>query len=98
MALLAWAQEVWSSNLHAPTNFLWLNDLQRANFGAAALWCNLGTIRKICGEKSLPNIAQAIGNIERESGPPACQVGGPEFGRRCRVSRRFPFVNSHATD
>jgi hypothetical protein len=27
-------------------------------------------------------------SIDRRSGPPASQVGGPEFGRTCLVSRR----------
>lgn len=43
---LPWAQEAWSSNLHAPTNIFGDNDLQNDNFGTAALWCNLGTMRK----------------------------------------------------
>jgi hypothetical protein len=31
-ARLAWAQEFWSSNLHAPTKSLSLNGLQKAEF------------------------------------------------------------------
>jgi hypothetical protein len=44
---LTWAQEVWSSNLHAPTKSFSIRKLRNPNFGTAALWCNVGTIRKI---------------------------------------------------
>ena len=46
IARLAWAQEASGSNPDAPTNIFGDNDLQKGNLGIAALWCNLGTIRK----------------------------------------------------
>ena len=54
---LTWAQEVWSSNLHAPTKSFSITNLQKPNFGTAALWCNLGTTRKSHAEKSHANFA-----------------------------------------
>jgi hypothetical protein len=56
-ARLPWAQEAPGSNPGAPTKSFQINDLQTGNFGTAALWCNLGTIRKIRAEKSHANFA-----------------------------------------
>ncbi len=52
---LTWAQEVRGSNARAATNIFADNNLQKGNFGTAALWCNLGTMRKIHAEKSHAN-------------------------------------------
>ncbi len=50
-ARLPWAQEVRGSNPRPPTNIFGDNDLQNGNFGTGALWCNLGTMRKMRAEK-----------------------------------------------
>jgi hypothetical protein len=54
---LTWAQEVPSSNLGAPTKSLQLSELEEVDFGGAALWCNLGTTRKIREVKRRRDIA-----------------------------------------
>jgi hypothetical protein len=52
---LPWAQEVWSSNLHAPTKSFSIRKLQKPDFDTAALWCNLGTMVKIPEAKQCAN-------------------------------------------
>jgi hypothetical protein len=55
--VLPWAQEVWSSNLHAPIKTPYVNGLQTRNFDAAAFCCKLGTRRKFRDQKSRSHIA-----------------------------------------
>jgi hypothetical protein len=57
IARLAWAQEARGSNPRAPTKSFSIRNLQKSDFSAAALWCNLGTIRKIPKGKQRANFA-----------------------------------------
>jgi hypothetical protein len=54
---LTWAQEVRGSNPRAPTKSFSIRNLQKSNFSAAALRCNLGTSRKIPKGKQRANFA-----------------------------------------
>ncbi len=63
-----------------PDQFFVSQDLKVRKVCTAALWCNLGKIRKIRAETIAWELRVTIGNAERQSGPPAYQVGGRRYG------------------
>jgi hypothetical protein len=61
---LPWAQEASGSNPDAPTKPFQINESQKGNFGAAALWCDLATIRTYNNGQMTPLIETSAPNYD----------------------------------
>ena len=89
---LPWAQEVRGSNPRPPIKSLQLSELEEVDFGGAAFWCNVGTIRKI-PKLSAPETCRK--HMQTLNTKRASCVSGRRTVGTFRRANCFPMASSH---